>query len=241
MMILKIDQISSWPQNRLVNLGESQAINAGDCMFSLAFQSLVHSSNQPENVISAVDQLQETCTSYQGQFLDMAFESKDDLPLDAYWTMVGGKTASLLACSAAIGATITGADHHTIDALQRFAWNLGLAFQVQDDWLGIWGDSALIGKSTESDLMNGKKSLPIIMGLSASPEFRERWANRPFQSEEIPKLAELIKKAGVQKMVEVETSRLTDLAKNALYSLPNQNDAVSDLMELAELLLNRKK
>jgi geranylgeranyl diphosphate synthase, type I len=222
--------------------GAPQAINAGDCMFSLAFQALIQSQNKPEYVISAVNLLQDTCVKLtKGQYLDMAYETKGDLPSEAYWTMVGGKTAALLSCSAAIGASITGADQETIQTLQAFAWNLGLAFQAQDDWLGIWGDSALTGKSTDSDLMCGKKSLPVILGLSTSGIFRDRWAKQPFHAEEIPELAGILENAGVQKLVETETARLTGLAKNALNSLKNQNEAVSDLRELADLLLDRKK
>ncbi|MEI8133291.1 MAG: polyprenyl synthetase family protein, partial [Leptolinea sp.] len=156
--------------------GKPQAINTGDCMFTLAFQAVVQSATKPENVILAMDLLQETCVLLtKGQFLDMSYEPKDDLPLDAYMHMVGGKTAALLACSAAIGAIITGAAPEAIKALREFGWNLGLAFQMQDDWLGIWGDSALTGKSAESDLMSGKKSLPTLLGLMIDGEFKRRW------------------------------------------------------------------
>jgi geranylgeranyl diphosphate synthase, type I len=222
--------------------GEAQAINAGDCMFSLAFKALSANPCKPENTVKAMQILQETCvTLTEGQFLDMAFESTNDLPLDNYWTMVGGKTAALLACSASIGATMTGAETRYSRALHEFAWNLGLAFQAQDDWLGIWGDSALIGKSTDSDLYSGKKSLPVIFGLKESSEFRKRWKNRPFTEVDIPVLASILKDDGIQQMVEKETARLTVDAKNALSGLPDHNIYVDILFELADVLLGRKK
>jgi geranylgeranyl diphosphate synthase type I len=222
--------------------GEAQAINTGDCMFSLAFKALTRSTGDTADVLKAIDLLQFTCVKLtKGQFLDMAYENADCLSVDDYWPMVGGKTASLLACSAAIGATVTGASQPAIDALKEFAWNLGLAFQAQDDWLGIWGDSALTGKSADSDLMTGKKSLPILYGLTVSSEFQKRWKKRPFNLDDISKLSRLLIDDGVQEWVENETSRLTSLAKDALETLPNRNSAYDDLFTLASLLLKRSK
>jgi len=222
--------------------GEAQAINAGDCMYSLAYRAILQSGNRPEYITRAVDLLSDTCiTLTEGQHLDMAYEKRDNLPLEAYWTMIGGKTASLLACSAAVGATITGADEQIVASLSEFAWNLGLAFQVQDDWLGIWGDSALTGKSADSDLQSGKKSLPVLLGFQSSPEFRDKWKKRPFTNNEIADMAGLLKTAGIQIQLETETARLTEKAKAALDRLDPENEAVSDLRELADTLLKRKK
>ncbi|NMB53649.1 MAG: polyprenyl synthetase family protein [Leptolinea sp.] len=222
--------------------GEAQAINAGDCMYSLAYRAILQSNNRPEYITRAVDMLSETCIALtEGQHLDMAYEKRDDLSLEAYWTMIGGKTASLLSCSAAIGATITGADEKIVATLKEFAWNLGLAFQVQDDWLGIWGDSALTGKSADSDLQSGKKSLPVLLGLQSSPEFRKKWIKRPFTNTEIADMAGLLKTAGIQIQLETETTRLTEKAKAALDRLDPENGAVSDLRVLADTLLKRKK
>jgi geranylgeranyl diphosphate synthase type I len=222
--------------------GEAQAINTGDCMFALAFKALNRSTGDPVDVLKAVDLLQSTCVQLtKGQYLDMAYENAESLSVDAYWPMVGGKTASLLACSASIGATVTGAEKPVIDALNKFAWNLGLAFQAQDDWLGIWGDSVLTGKSADSDLMTGKKSLPVLYGLTVSKEFQKRWQKRPFDQEDISELARLLIGDGVQEWVEKETSRLTGLANAALETLPDRNLACNDLLILAGQLLKRSK
>jgi geranylgeranyl diphosphate synthase type I len=221
--------------------GEGQAVNTGDCMFTLAFKAVIQSGASCENVISAVDLLQETCVLLtKGQFLDMAYEQKDNLPLDAYWHMVGGKTAALLACSAAIGATLTGAKSERIKTLREFGWNLGLAFQAQDDWLGIWGDTVMTGKSTESDLMSGKKGLPVLLGLLNNGEFKRRWVNRPFRPDEIPELAGILIDEGIQIKVEEEAAKYTHLANEALDKLDLHNDAYYALHELADGLLSRK-
>lgn len=222
--------------------GEAQAINTGDCMFSLAFHALLRAGGQPECVLAAADLLQSTCVHLtRGQYLDMSSENRETLSLEDYWKMVGGKTASLLSCSSSIGAVLTGAEEAKISALKSFGWNLGLAFQAQDDWLGIWGDSALTGKSTEGDLFSGKKSLPVILGLTSSPQFQKRWARRPFDMAEIPELAGMLKNAGIQELVEAETVRYTEKARRALENADLIQDAVNDLLEMAEKLLNRKK
>jgi len=222
--------------------GEAQAINTGDCMFSLAFSALCRSTGPATDVLRALDLLQSTCVRLtKGQYLDMAFEAAESIPVDAYWPMVGGKTASLLSCSAAIGATITGADQQIVKALEDFGWNLGLAFQAQDDWLGIWGDSTLTGKSAESDLVTGKKSLPILYGLNQSSEFRRRWNKRPFSNEDITELASILSHDGVKDWVEHETARLTNMAKESLELLPEKNEGYSALLSLADLLLKRNK
>ncbi len=222
--------------------GEAQAINSGDCMFALAFHAVHHAEALPECVLGAAELLQNTCVHLtKGQYLDMAYENCDDLALEEYWNMVGGKTASLLACSACIGAVITGAEETKIDALKTFGWNLGLAFQAQDDWLGIWGDSALTGKSTESDLFSGKKSLPVILGLASSEVFNDRWKTRPFKMSEIEELAGILKDAGVQEMVEAKTRRYTEIAISSLENAGLDDEPVKYLLDLTRKLLKRKK
>jgi geranylgeranyl diphosphate synthase type I len=221
--------------------GEPQAINTGDCMFTLAFKAILQSTGEPTNILAAADLLQNTCVLLtKGQFLDMAYEKENVLPIEAYWKMVGGKTAALLACSAAIGATLTGADKVVINGLYEFGWNLGLAFQAQDDWLGVWGDSALTGKSTESDLMSGKKALPALLGLLNGGEFSKRWAKRPFKADDIHELAEILKNEGIQTRVEAETHAYTRKANDALAKIDTNTDAGLALKELATELLSRK-
>jgi geranylgeranyl diphosphate synthase type I len=101
-------------------------------MYSLAYRSLVQSPSSPENLVTAISRLEETCIRLtKGQYLDMAFETESQVTAEMYWNMVGGKTAALLACSAVIGAIVTGVDTKTIDALQVFAWNLDWHFKLR--------------------------------------------------------------------------------------------------------------
>ncbi|MEN4040791.1 MAG: polyprenyl synthetase family protein, partial [Anaerolineaceae bacterium] len=134
-----------------VKWGVAQAINAGDLMFTQAFYSLTNLSGliQPEDVVDALRLLQDTCIELtKGQFMDLWNEQEVSLPIDSYWPMVGGKTAALLACCTQLGAIVAGASSERCKAFRNFGYQLGLAFQVQDDWLGIWGEAARPGKST---------------------------------------------------------------------------------------------
>ena len=101
----------------------------------------------------------------QGQYLDLSYETRHDLTVDDYWLMVEGKTAALIAASTELGALAALSDEHVSDKYREFGRLLGMAFQVQDDLLGIWGNSSLTGKSSQSDLVTGKITLPIIYGL----------------------------------------------------------------------------
>ena len=111
----------------------------------------------------------------KGQYLDLAYELRQQLTPDAYWPMIEGKTAALLSACTMTGALLGGASASELGAFKEFGRNLGLAFQIQDDYLGIWGATELTGKSTQSDLVSGKKSFPVLFGLSKKGKFAERW------------------------------------------------------------------
>ncbi|TFG47749.1 MAG: polyprenyl synthetase family protein, partial [Anaerolineales bacterium] len=136
--------------------GEAQAINTGDAMFALANASLLQlKDNLPsEKVLQAGVLFHTTCLRLtQGQHMDIAFEKLDQVDMESYWQMVGGKTAALLAFSLEVGALCAGAPPDILANYHDFGHYLGLAFQAQDDILGIWGTEEEIGKSTTGDLV----------------------------------------------------------------------------------------
>ena len=149
--------------------GAPMAINAGDALLGLANQAMLDlSQNYPaQAVVKATRVLQDTCLELtRGQYLDMAYENRSDLSITDYWSMIEGKTAALLSACTQIGAILGGVNETTIEQFRLFGRNLGLAFQIQDDILGIWGDESLTGKSAASDLVEGKNSLPVLYGIS---------------------------------------------------------------------------
>ena len=222
--------------------GVAQAINAGDAMFTLAHLSILRlGENIPlDSVLQSAQVLQNTCLRLtQGQYLDISYEARGDLNLDAYWSMVSGKTAALLSTCAELGALIANAGEERRDGYRDFGHSLGLAFQAQDDLLGIWGDSVLTGKSAESDLLSGKKSLPVLYGLSQKATFSHRWEQGGILAKEVPALAEQLKAEGAYDYTQTAVEKLTNQALRALKRAHPQGDAGQALYALADKLLAR--
>ncbi len=226
-----------------VQCGTAQAINAGDVMFTLAHRAIyaLEKTHSAAVVMEAARVLDETCMALtEGQYLDLSYEQRSDLALADYWPMIRGKTAALLGCCVELGAFAAGAGEERRAAFRKFGVSLGLAFQVLDDWLGIWGDSALTGKSTESDLVAGKKSLPVLFGLEQKGVFAVRWQRGNVQPEEVAALAQQLVEEGAQTYTEQTAARLTSEALSALEQAAGDNPMADALRELAESLLGRK-
>lgn len=222
--------------------GLPQGINAGDALFILAHLALLDLEGDfpPETVLQAGRLVHEACLSLSsGQFLDISYETRADLTAEDYWPMVAGKTAALLAACTHVGALLGGADEAAREAYRSFGHYLGLAFQAQDDFLGIWGDSALTGKSSESDLVAGKKSLPVLHGLAKDGPFARRWAQGPVRLEEVPALAEQLAQEGAKLHTQEMADQMTDLALQSLRAADPQGEAGEALHELARKLLDR--
>jgi geranylgeranyl diphosphate synthase type I len=223
--------------------GIPQAINAGDALFTQAHLAMlqVAKDSPPAITLRAVELLQETCLHLtQGQYLDIAYEKRSDLTVEMYWQMVRGKTAALLAACAQIGALIARADQAIIETYRIFGESLGLAFQVQDDLLGIWGDPQVTGKSAQSDLISGKKSLPILFGLAQQGAFMQRWQRGAIAADEAAVVAGLLEQDGGKAFAERHSDKLTAQALQALASAQPQGEAGDVLRELASRLLRRQ-
>jgi geranylgeranyl diphosphate synthase type I len=223
--------------------GIPQAINTGDAMFSLAHLAIfdLQPVTPPKIVLECARILQRTCLELtQGQYLDITYEQRNDLTLEAYWQMIAGKTAALLACCCELGAWIGGAPPEGIVNLRKFGWNLGLAFQVLDDILGIWGEVSQTGKSAVSDLASGKKTLPVLYGFSLRGDFYERWRMKRVQPEEVEAAARILDAEGAKKYAKEHADRLTELALAALDAAQPVGEAGKELENLARVLLKRE-
>ncbi len=150
--------------------GVAQAINTGDTLFTLSRMALYRLTEEgfdDARVLRLMRLYDETCLRLcEGQFMDIWTSEHDEwMSVDYYFDMIGRKTASLIAGSAEAGAVLATEDETVIAAYRRFGWALGLAFQLNDDLLGIWGDEAITGKET-SDIATRKKTLPLIYALA---------------------------------------------------------------------------
>lgn len=156
--------------------GMNQGINVGDGLFAIAHLALHRLSDRgvsPVRQRAATLALDRACLALcEGQYFDMAFEDRLDVDLDQYLWMIRRKTAALLAAAAQVGAALATDDAHAIEQCYRFGEHLGLAFQIQDDILGTWGDEQVTGKSAASDIRDRKKTLPVVFALN-QPDNRQ--------------------------------------------------------------------
>jgi geranylgeranyl diphosphate synthase, type I len=154
--------------------GSSQGINTGDGMFSLARLALWDVLD--EGVESAIAvrlgaTLDRTAlVMAEGQYLDLSFEQRQNISVSMYVDMIARKTAALMSCAAEIGARLGTRETATIESLRDFGFEIGLAFQVRDDMLGIWASATETGKTSAGDIYRRKKSLPILHALERANE-----------------------------------------------------------------------
>jgi geranylgeranyl diphosphate synthase type I len=155
--------------------GIAHGITAGDSMFALAhlaLQGLATAGVPPAVTLDVLRRFDETILAIcEGQYLDCSYEGQLSITEEDYLAMIRRKTATLIGTATCTGALVGGSDLATAEALYNFGVNLGLAFQLQDDILGIWGDPASTGKPAAADLYRRKVTLPIIRALR-EPELR---------------------------------------------------------------------
>jgi geranylgeranyl diphosphate synthase type I len=153
--------------------------------------------------------------------------------------MIWGKTATLIATCARLGALVAGAEGARLKAYMVFGEKLGLAFQAHDDLLGVWGNAATMGKSAHSDLVSGKKSLPVLFALEKNGEFAKRW-KAGVTPENVDEIAALLEAEGGRAFTRQQAEKLTNEAIEALQTAKPDAEAGAALLELAEELGRRE-
>jgi geranylgeranyl diphosphate synthase type I len=158
--------------------GMPMAILAGDLLFAKVYDVTLKNrppGMPPERLIESIDKITEaTMILCRGQAMDMSFPCASDVSVDDYIEMVGAKTSALFRLCAQVGALAGGGSDDQVDTLGGFAWDAGVAFQIEDDVLGVTADEATLGKPVGSDLREGKKTLINIHALeNATGEHRK--------------------------------------------------------------------
>ena len=225
-----------------VKYGLPQAINAGDSLFSLALNHIwkLLEVYPPDFAVQCSQLLTTTCIKLtEGQYLDIDFEKRKSVSMENYLAMTEGKTTILLSTATHMGALLGNNGPATLEDFHAFGHNLGLAFQIIDDYLGIWGDDALTGKSKTSDLLTGKHTYPVILGCLHSAHFARAWQQSTITPETIPTLLEYLQAAGIREKTLAEAERLTNLAHRHLELAASGHSDYGLVAELADWLLSR--
>jgi geranylgeranyl diphosphate synthase type I len=221
--------------------GVDMAILAGDLLFAKSFEALsrVEGYVHPQSLINAYKELAwAAVTVAEGQALDMSFEERIDVTIDDYITMVFKKTAALFKSSLVMGAYLAGASDEEIEKLTEFGTDIGIAFQIRDDILGLVGDEKVLGKPVYSDLREGKKTILVIYALQKLEEkerdyILSRLGKRDLPKEELEKVAEMIKSTGA---VEYADELSEKYIKDGLEALDSTNPVDGKARELLQKL-----
>jgi geranylgeranyl diphosphate synthase type I len=229
--------------------GIPQAINAGDGLFIVARSALLRLHARgvpPEVVLACVALLDETILRIcEGQYLDLSFERRTDVDESAYTGMIARKTAALLEAAVHLGALVGGAPEEVTAALRAYGGALGLAFQVQDDLLGVWGEEERTGKPAAADVYGRKLGLPAVHALAhASPTDRDLLARvyggtGPVTPDDVAAVLAAMARTGTHAYVEAAAGRHYREALAALEGVP-AGPARDALAGIADSLVGRE-
>lgn len=218
--------------------GVGQAILTGDALYALAVDVL--SGAPPRSTAALTSATQQLLA---GQAADLAFERREDVSLGECMQMARQKTAALMGCACALGAVAGRARPGQVAKLRAFCRHLGLAFQLVDDLLGIWGDPAVTGKPVYADLARRKKSLPVVAALtSGTPAGRElatRYRTDCTEPAFLAALADLAERAGGRTWARERAGMSLDKALRELWLAELAADAAAGLTRLARRATSR--
>ncbi len=222
----------------------STAILSGDSMYT---QALLQVHKIPEDVdykkvaLVFLEGINRVC---EGQALDMEFEERESVSIDEYLEMISGKTSALLSAGMQMGGIIAGSESSGIEKLAKLGDTLGLAFQIQDDWLDIVADPDKFGKKTAGDVFEGKKTYLMISLLNSCNKEEKKWLlnclkNKPLAKPDVDKVIELYKKYDILESAAALKDSYYSEAENILNTF-EESGYKQDLKQLIETLKARE-
>jgi geranylgeranyl diphosphate synthase type I len=225
--------------------GVPQAINAGDAMQALAFLSIARDATHPNRAIRAIAAIASAgLTVIEGQCLDLELEGQVDTALRAYLRMVAAKTGALLGASVEAGALLAGSENATAAQFRRAGRLLGTAFQIRDDWLGMYGDPAVTGKSSSGDAGRYKMTFPVVAGVRAMSTLQRRRLREIFRArheDPEPKLRALLDEVGCDELTREAAQRYAAKAASVIARTGVDADALEAFQEVAYYVATRSR
>lgn len=225
---------------------DNTAILSGDTMLVLAYEHLAKCDTK--YLKPALDLFTETALEVsEGQQFDMEFETRNDVAEEEYIEMIRLKTSVLLACALKMGAVVAGASDADANALYAFGEKVGLAFQLQDDLLDVYGDPKVFGKAIGGDITSNKKTFMLINAFNRADAGTraelERWttATEFDPAEKIAAVTEIYNRLGIDKLAEQRIKEYFEQSRQHLDELSVSDDRKAVLSEYTERMMNRKK
>ena len=220
------------------------AILSGDSMLVLAYQRMAQCS--PDKLKEVIDMFTQTALEIgEGQQYDMDFEKRDDVTEDEYIEMIRLKTSVLLACALKIGAILGDASAEDADNLYRFGEKIGLAFQLQDDFLDVYGDPKVFGKAIGGDIVSNKKTYMLINAFNrANAQQRaelERWTQlKDFdRQEKIDAVTALYNDMGIDRLAQDKMATYYEESKKYLAAVQVPTEKKRELTTYAQQMMKR--
>ncbi len=218
--------------------GSTSAILGGDALCILAYEQLGHIKKPLQPLLTVFNQTAlEVC---EGQQLDMDFEQRSDVTVVDYIEMIRLKTSVLLGCALKMGALLGGASAHSADKLYQFGEALGIAFQLQDDYLDAFGDGAVTGKKPGGDIRSGKKTFLHLTAMQQDCEGYSALYGQPVSDEKVAAISQLFEDCGAKTACREQVEIYSQKAMQALEEVAVISTRKEALRELTAMLLNRK-
>jgi len=220
--------------------------NAMQCTGDLSLLDVFGQDVAPETVLRVSDILtQSYLEMIQGQCLDLQFESRTDIKADEYLFMIACKTGALIRAGLEIGALLGTNDPETVKAFAKFGEHLGQAFQIRDDYLGIWGDQATLGKATGNDIRRRKKSYPVVYALEqasgrAMEDLLRIYEQEELEEDDVQRVLAVLDEVGSQENSQRLTEAAAAKALEALKSVSLPKWAQAEAEELVDFLARRE-
>ncbi len=237
-----------------VAFGESTAILAGDLLFALSFKSIIHSQKRglsEEGAVRALDALAEAAIKVsRGQGYDMRFEQEMKVSYHDYLDMIYLKTGALIEASARLGAIAAGAPPDVEATLGDYGAFVGIAFQIRDDILGVFGDPSKTGKPVYNDLRRRKKTILLLYALEHATnnqlKILNKILNERVEEQDLAKAAEVIRETGALEYALNLAKTYSENAVNIIEDLKQagmvvDSEAAAALIELAKFVVEREK
>ena len=224
----------------------NQAILSGDSMLVLAYERLAKCDTKHLEAVLSL--FTETALQIgEGQQYDMEFEMRNDVAVEEYIEMIRLKTSVLLACATKMGAILADATQEDAENLYKFGEQIGLAFQLQDDYLDVYGDAKVFGKKIGGDIVSNKKTYMLITAFNQANTGQraelENWVNKKdFNTEEkIVAITRLYNEIGIDKLAKEKMNFYYEQGKNFLDAVKLPDERKEALAEYAAKMMKRQK